>query len=116
MPSLPRRREGLAFCTLGMFIIDEIEDDHRGSSQGIMGGAGTYASLGARLVAGRGNARLVSWIVDMGSDFPVEFQKMIETWETDCHFRLDTGRLTTRGWNGYGRNELRGETPSRATV
>ncbi|EXJ81713.1 hypothetical protein A1O1_07778 [Capronia coronata CBS 617.96] len=97
-----------AFCTLGMFIIDEIEYlNGRAREQSIIGGAGTYAALGARLAAGAQQAKYVSWIVDVGSDFPAEFRALIDSWHTNCVFRLDTARLTTRAWNGYGPNEYR---------
>ena len=116
----------IQFCTLGMFIIgsdmqaslgnpgltantDEIEYlDDRPSSTSIIGGAGTYAAVGARLVAGQVHSGSVSWIVDMGSDFPSELRGLIDTWQTRCVFRLDKQRLTTRAWNGYGANDHRG--------
>ncbi|EXJ77041.1 hypothetical protein A1O3_10199 [Capronia epimyces CBS 606.96] len=98
----------LAFCTLGMFIIDEIEYiNGKAREQSIIGGAGTYAALGARLAAGGHQAKYVSWIVDMGSDFPSELKDVIDSWQTSCIFRRDLNRLTTRAWNGYGPNEYR---------
>ncbi|KAJ5434130.1 PfkB [Penicillium cf. griseofulvum] len=61
------------FCTLGMFIIDEIDfGDSRPGVKNILGGAASFAVVGARLVSGSKYARSVSWIVDVGSDFPVE--------------------------------------------
>ncbi|KAJ9614592.1 hypothetical protein H2200_002729 [Cladophialophora chaetospira] len=101
--------ERLAFCTLGMFIIDKIEylNGLQSPQENIIGGAGTYAALGARLAASIRHAHLVSWIVDMGSDFPPHLKQLISTWHTDCTFRLDTRRLTTTAWNGYGQNEYR---------
>ena len=73
----------------------------------IIGGAGTYAALGARLAAGTRNAHRVGWIIDQGSDFPAEFKSVIDRWQTSCLFRLDLNRLTTRAWNGYGADEYR---------
>ena len=73
-----------------------------------MGGAGTYAAIGARLVAGSEHSRSVGWIVDIGSDFPCEFRRTLESWQTSCLFREDESRLTTRAWNGYGPGEHRG--------
>ncbi|KIW62389.1 hypothetical protein PV04_10569 [Phialophora macrospora] len=104
-----KMEQRLAFCTLGMFIIDKIEylDSSKKPHQNIIGGAGTYAALGARLAAGIQHAHLVSWIVDMGSDFPPQFRQLINTWHTNCIFRLDLNRLTTTAWNGYGENEYR---------
>ncbi len=76
-----------------------------------MGGAGTYAAIGARLVAGAEFSESVGWIVDMGSDFPVDFRRTIDSWQTSCLFREDRSRLTTRAWNGYGPEDHRGEWP-----
>ncbi|KAJ5901998.1 hypothetical protein N7495_002526 [Penicillium taxi] len=105
------------FCTLGMFILDRIltyyetDDIDFGSSRpgvkNVLGGAASFAVLGARLVAGSTYARSVSWIVDVGSDFPSETLAEIRSWDTDCLFREDHSRLTTRGWNGYHPNEKR---------
>ncbi|KUM64495.1 hypothetical protein ACN42_g2595 [Penicillium freii] len=96
------------FCTLGMFIIDDI--DFGGSRPGvknIIGGAGSFAVVGARLVSGSKYARSVSWIVDVGSDFPAETLDVIKSWNTACVFREDPSRLTTRAWNGYHPDEKR---------
>jgi sugar/nucleoside kinase (ribokinase family) len=73
-----------------------------------MGGAGLYAALGARLAAGSKHAAAVSFIIDKGSDFPTEFQDLIQSWTTSVRFRTDGERLTTRAWNGYGPNQHRG--------
>ena len=90
-------------------MTDEIEyTDGKARAESIIGGAGTYATIGARLVAGQENARLVGWIVDVGSDFPPEFRTMIDSWQTNCMYRHNETRLTTRAWNGYGPNEYRG--------
>ncbi|EAW07558.1 ribokinase family protein [Aspergillus clavatus NRRL 1] len=96
------------FCTLGMFILDEIEfGGSRPDVKNVIGGAASYAVIGARLVAGKEHSNSVSWIVDVGSDFPAEVLDVIKTWDTGCVIREDPGRLTTRAWNGYGVNEKR---------
>ncbi|KAL2006388.1 hypothetical protein VTN00DRAFT_9056 [Thermoascus crustaceus] len=98
----------IEFCTLGMFILDDIE--FGGSIppvKGVLGGAASFAVVGARLVAGKEHSQSVSWIVDMGSDFPPEVLGVIKSWGTRCVIREDKGRLTTRAWNGYGPNEKR---------
>jgi hypothetical protein len=61
------------------------------------------------MVAGKQYGKAVSWIVDVGSDFPADVMDTIQTWDTGCVIREDKGRLTTRAWNGYGANEKRGE-------
>ncbi|KAL6236981.1 hypothetical protein BDW75DRAFT_205320 [Aspergillus navahoensis] len=96
------------FCTLGMFILDDIDfEGSRPSVKNVIGGAASFAVIGARLAAGKEYSRSVSWIVDVGSDFPPEVLDVIEAWDTDCMIRRDPGRLTTRAWNGYGPNEKR---------
>jgi hypothetical protein len=88
---------------------DEIDyTGPRDRQASVIGGAGTYAAIGARLVAGAEHSNSVGWIVDMGSDFPIEFRQRIESWSTSCLFREDTKRLTTRAWNGYGPGDHRG--------
>jgi len=101
-----------SFVTFGMFIIDEIEWQTANpppSKHNLIGGAGTYAVLGARLASSPCQllSQSISWIVDIGSDFPSEVKRAIDSWNTNCIFRTDTSRLTTRAWNGYGENELR---------
>ncbi|KAA8573336.1 hypothetical protein EYC84_003822 [Monilinia fructicola] len=81
------------FCTLGMFIIDEIHYlPPTPSVYDVLGGAGSYSALGA---------------LDKGSDFPSSISDQIATWQTSCLTRTDPNRLTTRGWNGYDSNEVR---------
>ncbi|PKX94093.1 putative PfkB family carbohydrate kinase [Aspergillus novofumigatus IBT 16806] len=96
------------FCTLGMFILDDIDfGGPRPNVKNIIGGAASYAVVGARLVAGKEHSSSVSWIVDVGSGFPTEVLGVIKSWNTNCLIREDSGRLTTRAWNGYGPNEKR---------
>lgn len=89
---------------------DEIEyltPSPKAPERAISGGAGTYAALGARLSAGPSHAQSVSFIVDMGHDFPDSIHAQLDSWNTNCIFRLDKSRLTTAAWNGYGENEFR---------
>ncbi|KAJ5097215.1 hypothetical protein N7456_007936 [Penicillium angulare] len=96
------------FCTLGMFILDDIEfGGTRPDVKNALGGAASFAVIGARLVAGLEHGRSVSWIVDVGSDFPQETLQAIKSWGTDCVIREDHSRLTTKAWNGYHPDEKR---------
>lgn len=89
--------------------IDDIDfGGCRPGVKNIIGGAGSFAVVGARLVAGSAHAQSVSWIVDVGSDFMLETLAVIKSWDTNCVIREDHGRLTTRAWNGYHPNEKRG--------
>ncbi|KAJ5771273.1 uncharacterized protein N7511_003324 [Penicillium nucicola] len=93
---------------MGSLCLDDIEfGDSRPAVKNILGGAASFAVVGARLVSGSKYAQSVSWIVDVGSDFPSETLDVIKSWNTDCLFRDDLSRLTTRAWNGYHPNEKR---------
>ena len=71
----------------------------------VIGGAGTYAAIGARLFSpAPHSSKTVGWIVDRGHDFPAEITELIESWSTSAYLRLTPERATTRGWNGYGAN------------
>lgn len=97
------------FCTLGMFIIDEIEfPPPKPPVKDIVGGAGSYSALGARIFSPPPLSKSVGWIVDCGSDFPTELRDFIASWNSGVLIRETPDRLTTRGWNGYGENEHRG--------
>lgn len=72
----------------------------------IIGGAGTYSAIGARLLSPPPSSRSVGWIVDAGTDFPSELLSVIESWNTNLLLR-PRDAPTTRGWNGYGENEHR---------
>ncbi|OAG06057.1 Ribokinase-like protein [Paraphaeosphaeria sporulosa] len=96
------------FCTLGMFIIDEIEfAPPKPPVKDILGGAGSYSALGARIFSPPPHSKSVGWIVDCGSDFPAALRETIASWDTGVLMRETPDRLTTRGWNGYGENEHR---------
>ncbi|GKT59028.1 MAK32 protein [Colletotrichum tofieldiae] len=110
------------FVTLGMFIIDlstqfphsltETEDEIHflpptPPVYDILGGAGSYGALGARLFSPPPHASSVGWIVDKGSDFPQSLTNLISSWGTSVVLRDDPERLTTRGWNGYENAEKR---------
>ncbi|KAI0386027.1 Ribokinase-like protein [Hypomontagnella monticulosa] len=96
------------FVTMGMFIIDEIEyQPPTPPVKDILGGAGTYSALGARLFSPPPLSNSVGWIIDKGSDFPAALEDLISTWETSVLIRPTPERLTTRGWNGYDEHQNR---------
>jgi hypothetical protein len=136
-PAINQDGTEVDFCTLGMFILGKIHryihsiavycnqldfvlladrvfpDDieFEGPTPpvyGILGGAASFAVVGARMVAGPEHGRSVSWILDVGSDFPSHMLDVVRSWDTGVLIREDSRRLTTRAWNGYGPNEKRG--------
>ena len=74
----------------------------------VLGGAGSYAAMGARLFRKNPHSCQVSWVVHRGSDFPAEALAEIKSWGTRCHLVETPKRLTTRGLNIYKRGEQRG--------
>ena len=74
----------------------------------VLGGAGSYAAMGARLFRKNPHSCQVSWVVHKGSDFPAEALAEIKSWGTRCHLIESPKRLTTRGLNIYKRGEQRG--------
>lgn len=99
------------FTTMGMFIIDEIhfpQSSNQKSYFDVIGGGGTFGAMGSRVIATKKYSDKVGFIVDKGSDFPVEIEKYLNDWHIGIVWRSDPSRLTTRGWNMYGDNELRG--------
>ncbi|KAK5657687.1 hypothetical protein OQA88_2759 [Cercophora sp. LCS_1] len=98
---IPEARE-IDFVTMGMFIIDDIHHPPPlPPSLDIIGGAGAFSALGARLFSPPPTSRTIGWIVDQGSDFPPSLTTLLNSWQTSTLFRHDPTRLTTRGWNGY---------------
>ncbi|KAL8653380.1 MAG: hypothetical protein Q9210_002130 [Variospora velana] len=96
------------FVTMGMFIIDEIHyQPPKESYFNVMGGAGLYAALGARLFRPPPSSLEVGWVVHEGHDFPSLIKATIDAWETNCRFVPTSSRPTTRAWNAYEPNGFR---------
>ncbi|KAI1434536.1 Ribokinase-like protein [Xylaria sp. CBS 124048] len=101
-------QQGIEFVTLGMFIIDEIHYlPPTPPVKDVLGGAGTYSALGARLFSPPPRSESVGWIVDKGTDFPPALEASILSWGTSVLLRETPDRLTTRAWNGYDDRENR---------
>ncbi|KAK5175151.1 uncharacterized protein LTR77_000288 [Saxophila tyrrhenica] len=110
MTSLDGSGHEIDFCTLGMFIIDDIypppDVPNQPAQKDIIGGAGTYSAIGARLFSPPPSSYSTGWIVDAGTDFPADLRDLIKSWQTGVLLR-PRDALTTRGWNGYGENDHR---------
>lgn len=91
-------------------ILDDIypspSDINQEPRLNVIGGAGTYSAIGARVLSPPPTSNRVGWIVDCGTDFPPSVLAEIKTWQTGVLLRARDG-LTTKGWNGYGANEHR---------
>ncbi|KAF2207547.1 hypothetical protein CERZMDRAFT_88396 [Cercospora zeae-maydis SCOH1-5] len=92
-----------------MFIIDDIYPPQTIDQEpklNVIGGAGTYSAIGARLFSPPPISKSVGWIVDAGTDFPDELTHIIASWDTGVVIRPRPAP-TTRGWNGYSGNQHR---------
>ncbi|KAL9131616.1 MAG: hypothetical protein Q9217_000504 [Psora testacea] len=96
-----------------MLTIDEIvfsSQKERGQGKekisGILGGAGTYAAVGARLLLPQAEAKRVGWVVHLGHDFPKDVLTEIHPWGTHVKYIEKPERPTTRARNTYS-GELR---------
>lgn len=107
--------QDLDFVTMGMFIVDDIYYSiPRAPVTDIIGGAGSYAVLGARIM--RGSGHTVGWTIHAGSDFPETVRKEVQSWGTRCEFVDTPERLTTRGLNVYREKEKRGKSDFQTPV
>lgn len=74
----------------------------------VLGGAGIYAALGARIFRGTDDCKSVGVIIHEGCDFPVEAKVELESWQLSSAF-IKTPQLTTRGKNVYSEGGVRGK-------
>lgn len=91
---------------MGMFCVDEVHYPTE-SHLGIIGGAGTYAALGAAVVLPLAERQRVGFICDEGHDFSPDTKKEMENWSMGTIFRYDPNRETTKAWNKFVDNEER---------
>ncbi|CUS15697.1 unnamed protein product [Tuber aestivum] len=107
-PYLTMPDKNIDFTTFGMFILDEIHfEEDEDVVDNIVGGAGTYSVIGARLFSPGPQAKAIGWIVDAGNDFPLEICQDLTGLGTNLIIREDLNRRTTRGWNKYGPGDYR---------
>ena len=79
----------------------------------VLGGAGIYAALGARIFRGKdlngvNGCKSVGLIVHEGCDFPVDAKAELESWHLSSVF-VKTPHPTTRGKNIYSEGGVRGK-------
>ncbi|EPS36602.1 hypothetical protein H072_9832 [Dactylellina haptotyla CBS 200.50] len=97
------------FVTFGMFIIDQIHFPASDRTvDDIIGGAGTFGIVGARLFSPPPTlSKTLGWIVDAGNDFPDDIRTELQRWDTKLVLRENLDRQSTRGWNSYGPADFR---------
>ena len=77
------------------------EQTERSQLKGILGGAGTYAVIGARLFTPGDVAKQVGWVVHAGHDFPLHIREEIDSWGVSTRYIDTPHRCTTRALNTY---------------
>ena len=88
--------------SIGMVTIDDLVFSYTNQERNnLLGGAGTFAVLGARFVAGPQRAQRIGWVVHEGNDFPPDAKAEIESWNLYTKFILTPDRRTTRARNRY---------------
>lgn len=91
---------------MGMFCLDELHYESKSLSN-IIGGAGTFAALGAGLHLAYKDRFKCGFILDEGYDFPPETHEEMMAWGLGIMVRKDVNRQTTVGWNQFVNNETR---------
>ncbi|KAE8151527.1 Ribokinase-like protein [Aspergillus avenaceus] len=91
----------IAFVSLGLVVLDEIHYCNREALTDVLGGSGTYATLGARLFLPPPLSRSLGWMIQAGSDFPKAIEDRLTDWETTLFIEQQGGRLSTRGLLEY---------------
>lgn len=86
------------FVSLGMFIIDTIITASGETLDNIIGGAGTFAAIGARICT---LPLETGFIVDYGKDTPDQVEQTIDSFTFTTDVRRDQDRHCTRGLNTY---------------
>lgn len=92
--------------SLGMFCIDEIHTSER-SYTNIIGGAGTFAALGAGVLVSKKERRKVGFLCDEGFDFPASVSEELYQWGLGIVSRKDQFRVTTKAWNKFVNDDER---------
>ncbi|BFZ57552.1 hypothetical protein PYCC9005_004604 [Savitreella phatthalungensis] len=99
-----------AFTTFGMFIIDRIVEADGKVVDDVIGGAGTFAAIGARMFSRPYDGEYddtVGFIVDYGQDTPASVEVQLRSYGLDLLVRRDASRLCTRGLNTYTEKGVR---------
>lgn len=94
--------------SMGMFCIDEVHYEATNQSfTNVIGGAGTFAAIGAGVHLSPEKRHLAQFILDKGNDFTTEMAAEINSWKTGVVWREDDSRGTTKAWNKFVNNEER---------
>lgn len=93
--------ELINFTSLGMLILDEVHLPCGKVVENVIGGSGSYASLGARLFCPKKLSTQVGWTIRTGHDFPAETLKQLESWGMTLSVIQESKYPSTRGQLKY---------------
>ena len=104
----------LRFFTVTLFksLSDAIYPETGPPLQDILGGAGTYATVGARLFCSGDASTGVGFVVHAGNELSQKLRDEIASWKTGTHIIETPERMTTRGKNVYAEGIRREQIPS----
>lgn len=105
--SASKQADSMLFFSMGMFILDDIVYPSGRKETNRIGGAGTFATVGAGIVTSTQDRKRVGFIVDKGSDFPDECEDQLRQYSLGIRWRSTPERKTTRALNVYGTNDER---------
>ncbi|MGF7237220.1 MAG: carbohydrate kinase family protein [Frankia sp.] len=96
-----------SYVVFGHLIIDDLQFPDGSHADARLGGAGTYAALGAALVSGE----RVGLVSGVGRDVSASHLTWLASWGIDTSALIERGRQTPRSRIAYRRDGSRSETP-----
>ena len=103
-----KARQEVAFASFGGAVLDEIRIADLTIAEDSLGGAGTHATLGARLFLPPGES--VAWQLQAGEDFPDEVEGRLQQWAVQLSIHRMPGVRSTRNVLTYHDHTLSSKT------
>ncbi|KAJ5626498.1 hypothetical protein N7528_003925 [Penicillium herquei] len=91
----------ISFASFGLVVLDEIRFPNQTPLKNILGGSGSYATLGARLFLPPPLSQTLAWPLHIGNDFPDSIKDELQSWNTTLLMKESPGELSTRGLLEY---------------
>ncbi|KAJ9606324.1 hypothetical protein H2200_009285 [Cladophialophora chaetospira] len=82
--------------TLGLMVIDEIEDPSTNEVKEVLGGSGAWCSVGACMFLPKTKAKSICWKFQIGGDLSSEMEKQIIGWGINAEIEQMKGNETCR--------------------
>ncbi|KAH1488071.1 hypothetical protein LV164_000014 [Aspergillus fumigatus] len=91
----------ISFTSLGLVVLDEIRFPSQEPLLDVLGGSGTYATLGARLFLRPPLSRTLGWMIHTGHDFPELMTDRLRSWDSTLIVKREADKPSTRGLLEY---------------